>query len=99
MRVDIRSLGVSQPRYASQNSDIKSHGLLAGAPPFVIHTYVLTGRTLASPTSTSLSAIMDNGEATGCLGSMLGRQLRIYTTDTRMFVGEFKCTDNVLLLM
>ncbi|MCJ1341985.1 hypothetical protein MMC31_000165 [Peltigera leucophlebia] len=37
---------------------------------------------------------MDNGEATECLSSMLGRQLRIYTTDTRMFLGEFKCTDN-----
>lgn len=42
---------------------------------------------------------MDNGEATECLGSMLDRQLRIYTTDTRMFVGEFKCTDNVFLLL
>ena len=40
--------------------------------------------------------IMDpNEEATSYLHSMLGQKLRIHTTDTRMFVGDFKCTDNV----
>lgn len=38
---------------------------------------------------------MEHDEATEYLSSMLGKQLRIYTTDTRMFVGDFKCTDNV----
>lgn len=38
---------------------------------------------------------MDYDEATKYLGSMLGKQLRIHTTDLRIFVGEFKCTDNV----
>lgn len=38
---------------------------------------------------------MDNDQAIEYLGSMLGKQLRIYTTDTRMFMGEFRCTDNV----
>ena len=38
---------------------------------------------------------MDNDQATEYLGSMLGKQLRIYTADTRMFVGDFRCTDNV----
>ncbi|MCJ1428394.1 hypothetical protein MMC29_006304 [Sticta canariensis] len=37
---------------------------------------------------------MDHEEATKYLSSMLGKQLRIHTTDTRMFVGDFKCTDN-----
>lgn len=40
---------------------------------------------------------MDPDEATEFLSSMLGQQLRIHTTDTRMFVGDFKCTDNVSL--
>lgn len=35
-----------------------------------------------------------NEEATSYLHSMLGQNLRIHTTDTRMFVGDFKCTDN-----
>jgi hypothetical protein len=34
-------------------------------------------------------------EATKYLQSLLNRQLRIHTTDTRVFVGEFKCTDSV----
>ena len=38
---------------------------------------------------------MDQVEATQYLDSLLGRMLRIYIKDTRMFLGEFKCTDNV----
>ena len=38
---------------------------------------------------------MDKEKAIEYLSSMLGKQLRVYTTDTRMFLGEFKCTDNV----
>ena len=30
------------------------------------------------------------------LKALLGKQLRIFTTDTRMFVGEMKCTDMVI---
>jgi len=37
---------------------------------------------------------MENHEAVEYLSSLLGKQLRVHTTDTRMFVGEFKCTDN-----
>ncbi|KAI9783009.1 MAG: hypothetical protein M1816_001623 [Peltula sp. TS41687] len=33
-------------------------------------------------------------DAVEYLKSLLGHRLRITTTDTRMFVGEFKCTDN-----
>jgi hypothetical protein len=29
------------------------------------------------------------------LESILGKTLRLHTSDTRMFVGRFKCTDNV----
>lgn len=38
---------------------------------------------------------MQNNEAVQYLESLLGRTLRIHTTDTRMFVGTFKCTDTV----
>ena len=33
------------------------------------------------------------------LCSMLGKTLHVKTTDTRTFVGEFKCTDNVREIM
>lgn len=38
---------------------------------------------------------MDKDEARGFLESLLNKQLRIHTTDERMFWGEFKCTDPV----
>ncbi|KAL9118572.1 MAG: hypothetical protein Q9187_004883 [Circinaria calcarea] len=37
---------------------------------------------------------MDPIDATNYLTSLLNRLLRVHTNDTRMFVGEFKCTDN-----
>ncbi|MCJ1287948.1 hypothetical protein MMC26_007300 [Xylographa opegraphella] len=37
---------------------------------------------------------MDIEQAKAYLGSLLNRVFHIYTTDNRMFVGEFKCTDN-----
>jgi len=37
---------------------------------------------------------MDNDSAVKYLESLLGRNLRAHTTDGRMFLGEFKCTDN-----
>ncbi|KAK2767600.1 hypothetical protein FQN54_003758 [Arachnomyces sp. PD_36] len=37
---------------------------------------------------------MDNLKASEYLKSLLGRTLRIHTTDTRLFVGAFKCSDN-----
>ncbi|KAJ5997092.1 hypothetical protein N7499_006593 [Penicillium canescens] len=43
---------------------------------------------------------MDNSQGTQYLERLLGRSLRIHTTDTRMFVGLFKCTDadrNIIL--
>ncbi|KAI4284352.1 MAG: hypothetical protein L6R38_001458 [Xanthoria sp. 2 TBL-2021] len=47
--------------------------------------------TLISLRSTSR---MDSQAAQDYLGRLLGKQLRIHTTDARVFVGEFKCTDN-----
>lgn len=38
---------------------------------------------------------MDNDQSVQYLEGLLGRTLRIHTTDTRMFVGLFKCTDAV----
>lgn len=40
---------------------------------------------------------MDNQQAVAFFQSLLGKQLRITTTDTRMFIGEMKCTDKVRL--
>ncbi|KAE8440527.1 hypothetical protein EG329_007273 [Mollisiaceae sp. DMI_Dod_QoI] len=37
-------------------------------------------------------------QAESFLTSLLGKNLRITTTDTRMFLGQFKCTDSVRLL-
>ncbi|KKZ63079.1 hypothetical protein EMCG_02580 [[Emmonsia] crescens] len=37
---------------------------------------------------------MENFQAVEYLESLLGKTLRIHTTDTRLFVGTFKCTDN-----
>jgi N-alpha-acetyltransferase 38, NatC auxiliary subunit len=36
-----------------------------------------------------------NADAVTYLESLLNKQLRVHTTDSRMFVGEFRCTDNV----
>jgi len=38
---------------------------------------------------------MDNSEATSYLTSLLNKTLRVHTTDTRIFVGQMKCTDKV----
>lgn len=38
---------------------------------------------------------MGNSEAVCYLQSLLDRTLRVHTTDRRMFVGTFKCTDAV----
>ncbi|KAJ5888242.1 Ribonucleoprotein LSM domain eukaryotic/archaea-type [Penicillium taxi] len=37
---------------------------------------------------------MDSQQAVRYLESLIGRQLRIHITDSRMFVGLFKCTDS-----
>ncbi|EER42666.1 LSM domain-containing protein [Histoplasma capsulatum var. duboisii H88] len=37
---------------------------------------------------------MENFQAVKYLESLLGKTLRIHTTDARLFVGTFKCTDN-----
>lgn len=38
---------------------------------------------------------MDSAQAIQYLDGLLGRQLRVHATDSRMFVGIFKCTDAV----
>lgn len=38
---------------------------------------------------------MDETEAVKYLDSLIGQVLRVHTTDTRIFVGTFKCTDAV----
>lgn len=40
---------------------------------------------------------MDKDEAHDYLSSLLNQNLRIHTTDGRMFRGTFKCTDPVCL--
>ena len=38
---------------------------------------------------------MDVTKATDFLEALLNQKLRVYTNDSRIFVGDFKCTDNV----
>lgn len=38
---------------------------------------------------------MDGNQAVQYLDSLIGRTLRVHATDTRIFVGTFKCTDAV----
>lgn len=45
--------------------------------------------------SSPSSLTMETSPREQYLEALLGRTLRIHTTDTRVFVGEFKCTDNV----
>ncbi|OCK78482.1 hypothetical protein K432DRAFT_301857 [Lepidopterella palustris CBS 459.81] len=45
---------------------------------------------------------MDNAQATSYLSHFIGKTLRIYTTDSRIFAGQMKCTDkdrNVILAL
>lgn len=37
---------------------------------------------------------MDSTKATEYLESLLNKKLCVYTNDSRMFYGDFKCTDN-----
>ncbi|KAL2057105.1 hypothetical protein ABVK25_002844 [Lepraria finkii] len=37
---------------------------------------------------------MDNTKATEYLKALLNKKLRVYINDARMFLGDFKCTDN-----
>jgi hypothetical protein len=39
---------------------------------------------------------MDNQEATAWLSQFIGKNLRIHTTDNRIFGGTMRCTDKVL---
>ena len=41
---------------------------------------------------------MEKSQAEDYLTSLLGKTLRVTTNDTRMFLGQFKCTDSVRLL-
>lgn len=45
--------------------------------------------------STPKPAMDSHAESAKYLQSLIGRTLRIHISDTRIFVGEFKCTDNV----
>jgi small nuclear ribonucleoprotein (snRNP)-like protein len=38
---------------------------------------------------------MDNHAATSYLAQYIGKTLRIYTNDNRIFTGQVKCTDRV----
>jgi len=38
---------------------------------------------------------MDGTKVTAYLEALLNKKLRVHTSDSRMFLGDFKCTDNV----
>ena len=42
-----------------------------------------------------MATSMPNGKAVEYLEELLNKKLRVYTSDSRMFLGDFKCTDNV----
>lgn len=42
-----------------------------------------------------MADIAEKAEAETFLKSLLNKNLRIYTTDGRLFIGTFKCTDTV----
>jgi hypothetical protein len=83
-------------------------GLVLALSPSAIHaTTAAILRTLC-PSSSSITTfplpcdlrpqqpiLMNPPDPTTYLQSLLNRQLRVHTTDTRMFVGDFKCTDKV----
>jgi hypothetical protein len=51
---------------------------------------------LSSPSQTAAKhKFMEEMQAIRYLESLIGQTLRVHTTDTRMFVGTFKCTDAV----
>lgn len=43
--------------------------------------------------------LMSNAHATSYLTSLLNKSLRIHVTDGRMFVGQMKCTDQVIRII
>ncbi|KAK8196056.1 hypothetical protein M8818_007208 [Zalaria obscura] len=52
------------------------------------------------PDASHWESAMANEEATQFLTSLLNKTLRLHTTDSRMFVGQLKCTDkdrNIIL--
>lgn len=46
-------------------------------------------------TDIDLTVTMENAKATAYLEALLNKKLRVFTNDSRMFLGDFKCTDNV----
>lgn len=50
----------------------------------------------ATETSSGDASVMDNTKATEYLQTLLNKKLCVYTNDSRMFYGDFKCTDNVV---
>lgn len=42
---------------------------------------------------------MDNSEASFYLAQFIGKNLRIHTSDNRIFGGQMKCTDKACLLL
>jgi hypothetical protein len=62
------------------------------------HQAPITPNTRISNMSTTKPTPAQKAEATAYLTSLLNKNLRVTTTDARMFWGTFKCTDPVSLL-
>lgn len=78
----------SKPEHCALQTDY--HRLF---PTFTLPASISKTRPTAhahDPTTT-----MDTEEPADYLKGLLGRQLRVHTTDTRMFIGIFKCSDAV----
>jgi N-alpha-acetyltransferase 38, NatC auxiliary subunit len=60
-------------------------------------TSLSTSTLLTNNFPSSVSNEMEKSQAEDYLTSLLNKTLRVTTTDTRMFLGQFKCTDSVCL--
>ena len=49
--------------------------------------------------STAQGLSKSRQDASDFFASYLGKELRVYATDGRIFVGQFQCTDNVEMTM
>lgn len=71
-------------------------GILLNLAQLLSHSISIVIEVLRSfPPASSFRLTMESTEAETYLNSLINKTLRVYATDSRMFVGTFKCTDAV----
>lgn len=66
----------------------------SASPPPNLHDVSQVKMEISSETK-SKSDVMDNAQASFWLSQFIGKNLRIHTSDNRIFGGQMKCTDKV----